>query len=168
MYVTPNITAQEVLPEEMWNTYGANGLRLMDMRIIEAEQAIRERQGYPRYINTWSLGMDDNRNESGLRILGQEYYNLLSQHSYGRALDSISHDVPHEELWEDILDNPHWYWQAGITVVESINIAPTWLHKDCRAFDYNGNPITELMICDKIEGQWNLFTVNQWKEINDA
>lgn len=166
MNLTDNITAQEVLPKETWDKYGSTAVRLIDPRITMANQLIRERQGTPRYFNTWNLNHWSNRNWSGLRTPGSKYYNELSQHSYGRALDSISDAVPHEETWQDILDNPEWYWEAGVTVVESIKMAPTWLHTDCRGFDYEGWEIIELMIADKEDGKWLLRTVEEWKGLN--
>ena len=161
MKVSKNFSAQEILPKHWWLTHGPSGLRVMDKRIIDANQAVRDRQGKGRKVNDWASG--GNRNQSGLRVPGMSHYNLLSMHSWGKALDSISNTIPHEELWEDIITNPDDFWEMGFTCIESINRAPTWLHGDCRTFDYIGDPIEELQIIEKVEGVWRNFSVDEWK-----
>lgn len=161
MKVTKNISAMELLPQSVWQKWGAGALRLVDERIVEANQKIRERFGKPRFFNTWAFGGD--RDESGLRTPGQKYFSPRSQHTFGRALDSISDFTPHEEVWEDVLDHPEWYWGAGVSVVESIRVASSWLHTDCRGYGYDGRRITELMILDKVNGAWVLVPAREWR-----
>jgi hypothetical protein len=58
----------------------------MDSRVLRIADILREELG-PTTINNWKWG--GNRQWSGFRPYGTPYYSQWSQHSYGRATDSL-------------------------------------------------------------------------------
>ena len=96
---------------------------LVDKRLVEADQKLRDKFG-PVTINNWWHGGD--RNWSGIRTPGSSYYSETSQHSWGRASDKVFKDAPAAEVRMHI--KTAWV-QLGITCIEE-NV--TWVHSDVR------------------------------------
>lgn len=130
--ITKNIKIEEIIPQATYKKLGDRSIILMDMRIILTKQFIRDRFGVPLRINSWHI--NGNRNWSGLRTPDSPYYNEFSQHSYGRAIDSIpivvnSEDIVNE-IREDIIVNyDRLYKPLGVGAIE---LDVSWLHIDTR------------------------------------
>lgn len=133
-----NIAWQEVFNEEYYEKWKNTPWRFqqkLDERIIFAQQRLIERFG-TMYLNDWKWGGDND--SRGWRPPedpdGAEY----SDHKYGRALDSVPQEVELKEIHLDIADNPEWYLDIGITTIESIEYATSWLHISNRWHSYDG------------------------------
>lgn len=105
---------------------------LFDDRLLRAIDDIREEFG-PTYINTWSLSPTvqkayGTRDESGLRIPGMKYYSILSQHSYGRAVDCVFEDVTGPEVQKFIVA----HHRERFSDVRAMEIDVQHLHVDVR------------------------------------
>jgi len=134
---------QEYVPPHIFFTRGERAWELIDSRLIETNDALRERFG-PMIINTWhsptlirAFGL---REWSGLRIASyyktengtghdmyRRYDQSLSQHKYGRASDSLFRDVTGQEVREYVLANPFEF--PHLTALED---RTTWFHGDVR------------------------------------
>lgn len=143
MQLTKNIASYELLPKSFHNNYGRSDravLRLMDARIVMAQQWLINRFG-SMYMNNWYWGGD--KQERGFRPFNSSVGAMLSQHKYGRAIDSVPKKVTIQDIHSDILQFEQSYIEAGFTCFECIWDAPTWIHGDCRwhnvqTEDYNG------------------------------
>jgi len=92
--------------------------------------SLRKQLGVPMTINNWYSG--GNRSQSGLRIVGQPYYRPHSQHSFGRAADSVC-SIPAKEIRRRLRDAeiilPH---PCVIEEFDSKGEEISWLHMDVR------------------------------------
>lgn len=127
-----NLWLHEYIPELLYKKFCEEKphylLNMIDSRLIEADQFIRDRFG-ELYINNWHSGGD--RQWSGIRTPGSPYHKIFSEHTYGRASDKIFKDVTAEEVREDIIENYHGLYEPiGITCIEK---DVSWLHSDLRA-----------------------------------
>lgn len=125
MKVSKNFYAQEFVPLDYWEEFKEASMAAIDDRIIITVQALRDNIGYPLTINTWHSGGE--RYESGLRVWGMKNYSVLSQHTYGRAVDIICDQYLAQELRDHILKNPRKY--PHITRMED---RVSWLHIDLK------------------------------------
>lgn len=124
--LTANLFLDEYIPEAMYRKYEDRPhilIGLIDRRLVEADQQLRDKFGRVAINNWWG---DGNRNWSGLRTPDSPYYSRTSQHSFGRASDKIFKEATAEEVRNYIKAN----WQTlGITCIED-NV--TWVHSDVR------------------------------------
>lgn len=138
MQLTQNIASYEVLPKALHaqvEHHPRSIYRLIDRRIIVANQRLIERHGTMNY-NTWYWG--GKHEYRGFRPFDSTEGAPLSQHKFGRALDGVPKHLRIPELHADILAHPRLYLSAGFTTFEVAWDAPTWLHGDCRWHDRPG------------------------------
>lgn len=112
-------------------TYAARGERsieLIDERIIEVAELLREMTGKPVIINNWHIG--GQYHESGLRQMNTKTGARWSQHKYGRAIDCKVQGMKPEDVRNLIRVNWPAFKLAGLTTIEKDT--PTWVHLDCR------------------------------------
>lgn len=119
-----NFIIQELVPKSVYLDRGGKAWQLIDYRLIDNLNALRTQLGVPMTMNNWIWG--GNRDQSGLRIPGQEYYRPYSQHTYGRAADPIC-ETPAQEIRERIKSEdiilPHYACFED-------NVS--WVHMDVR------------------------------------
>jgi len=113
-------TLRELLPPNVIEARGAAAIELMDPRILFDLDTLRGRMGVPMTVN------DRLRHFRGFRTRQSNHYSPFSQHSLGRAIDSVSSLKP-EAYHYEILTNPDTY--VNISFLE---IDISWLHIDCR------------------------------------
>lgn len=117
---------RELVPEAVYEARGEKAWQLIDPRLIENADALREKLNVPLTCNNWHTGGP--RDQSGLRVPGQSYYKPFSQHSFGRAMDLVC-GIPAAQIREmiksEIIVLPH-----PATFEEGDKI--TWLHMDTR------------------------------------
>lgn len=124
--ISANFFLDEYFPEKVYNKYKnrTNILTYMlDKRLVIADQKLRDKFG-PITINNW--WDDGDRQYSGLRFPGDQYYSKTSQHSFGRASDKIFKLATAEEVRQYI--EKHWK-ELGITSIEK---GVSWVHSDVR------------------------------------
>jgi hypothetical protein len=101
-------------------------IKLIDQRLIQADQKLRDVFG-PVTINNWWVG--GMRNWSGLRTKESSYYSSTSMHSAGKASDKLFKNFDSEEVQEWVKE--HWK-EIGITRME---IGVFWVHTDVKKTD---------------------------------
>lgn len=106
----------------------------LDSRILQIADILREELG-PTTINSWKWG--GNRSWSGLRPYGTPYYSQWSQHSFGRATDSLFKQATPRQARDKVKELMDKGKFKGIT--DSITCEET---KSFR--DNNKNPLTWL------------------------
>jgi hypothetical protein len=126
--LTKNLWLDEYIPKEMYIKYQHKLhwlTRVLDERMIKADQMLRDRFGSVT-INNWMSG--GVRNESGLRTPECKHYSLTSGHTIGKCSDKIF-KVTAEEVLDDIKKNYRTY---GITEIET---GVSWVHSGVRWYD---------------------------------
>ena len=131
-----HFTVQEFIPPEIYNEMGDKSIGLMDTKMIETANSLREYFG-TMFINTWSF--NGKYRYRGIRptnlrsdpITGERFARR-SQHYFGNAIDFHFKDVTIEEAFNEIINNrflfPHVHRLEGN--------ATTWIHVDCRGQAY--------------------------------
>jgi hypothetical protein len=121
----------ELVPPEVFKALGETAWLVMDGRIIQTIDALREAIGRPVIINTWHDG--GSRTWAGFRPATCEIGAVWSQHKYGRAVDCIIPSIGAEAARKYVLDNSRLF--PHITCIED---KVNWLHIDCRPIDNQG------------------------------
>jgi len=115
---------QELVPPPVYHERGDLAWELLDKRLLENLDSLRDQINEPITVNNWHLG--GNRTQSGLRQYGMEYYRPYSQHSFGRAADCICHtsaDKLRDMIMQGQIVLPH-----NVTIEMDVD----WLHMDVR------------------------------------
>lgn len=112
----------------------------LDNRIITAQQKLIERFG-TMVLNDWYWG--GNNDSRGWRPPEDPDGAEFSDHKYGRALDSVPQKITLKEIHLDIVKNPSFYLDIGITTIESIDYATSWLHISNRWHIYDDILVVE-------------------------
>mgnify|MGYP000698604211 CR=1 FL=1 len=129
MYKCKHFAIHELVPPKVYRDRGEKAWELMDERILQTIDKLRDRFG-AAIINNYEFGGD--RKWSGLRTSDSPWFSPYSQHTFGRAVDVIFRDVTAEEVREElrnIYDQVLNNVLPGITAVEE---DVDWLHIDCR------------------------------------
>lgn len=124
--LTKNLWLDEYIPKGLylqWEQKPHILIGLLDRRLIQADQLLRDKFG-PIIINNW--WNDGDRNWSGIRTPISPYYSYTSQHPWGRASDKIFNYVSAQEVREYIKGT---YRELGIMCIEE-NVS--WIHSDVR------------------------------------
>lgn len=128
MKLTKNFYLQEFVPEREFKLLSAKALNLIDFRIVQFAQSLRDFIGKPITVNNWDIG--GSRQYSGWRPhdcpVGAQY----SQHKYGRANDIVVEGMSGQELRSIVIKNYDKLFKPFITTIE--DGTDTWLHADCR------------------------------------
>ena len=114
-----------------------HGLNLLDFRLIQIAQKVREFCGKPLFINTWwdfqdkSISEIENdtsiRKWSGLRTSRCNIGAKNSAHKLGKAIDLKGNQ---KELFGLVKENAKEFHAIGVRRLEDPNITIGWLHVD--------------------------------------
>lgn len=126
--MTKNFTTKELVPPDVYAARGEAAAQLMDIRIVNVAQWLRNKTGKSIIINSWASG--GQYKESGLRNFETSTGAKWSQHKFGRALDLKVQGVEAEEVRQLIRNNWAELKEIGLTCIEKDT--PTWVHIDCR------------------------------------
>lgn len=126
--MTKNFSVKELVPPDVYSIRGEASSQLMDIRIVNVAQYIRDKIGKPIIINNWSSG--GQYKESGLRNFLTSTGAKFSQHKFGRALDLKVVGMDAEDVRNWIRSNWNELKAIGLTTIEKDT--PTWIHIDCR------------------------------------
>jgi len=125
---------QEFVDRATYNKFGDGAILCIDWRMLWTMDAIREYFGKPITINNWCFGKE--REWSGIRYSGTQYYSQYSQHSFGRAIDFLVNGINASEVRKTILKNPDEQSFKYITTLEDFQ-GMSWIHIDCRVLRQN-------------------------------
>ena len=125
----------ELVPKALYGKYGDKAILCLDSRVTNFLAYVRPRWGVPLTVNNYGYGGD--REWSTLRTPNSPWYNPISQHTFGRALDSVSRHMTAQEMRDDIKSDP---WLLDVLEVDSITIEEDvdWLHIDFRIQPHEG------------------------------
>ena len=138
-YICEHFSIQELVPPEVFQERGNKAWSLFNPLILKSADRLRKRYG-PMFINTWSLSkaiqeIYGTRTESGIRIPGNAYYKVYSDHSRGNAFDAIFRDISAEEIRDDIIQG-RIEFDFPVVIECTINGKEiSWLHFATRNMD---------------------------------
>ena len=129
---------EEFLPRDFYDKYKGKGERLwliFDDRALWTIEALRKRYG-KIILNDWLWRKNDPRanHYRGFRTFDCKVGASLSQHKFGRALDSFPLEAGVEKIRKDIIDNPD---EDEFKFITCIEMDVSWLHFDVRNWDRN-------------------------------
>jgi hypothetical protein len=123
-----------------------NGLSLIDKKLIDCVQLLREKHGKPIRINNWWAYYIANKDKktideiisdieksktiskwSGLRTERSKIGAPASAHRLGKGADPKGNST---ELLKVVEDNAKEFYNKGLRRLEDIKLTPTWLHMD--------------------------------------
>jgi len=117
----------ELVPPQVYKDRGVRAWELIDSRLIDVIDALREEFG-PATINSWKWG--GKFKWSGLRTASCKIGAKYSQHRFGRAADLKFKNFTPKQIRQFIREFPPHWAEAGIQCIE--NKTGTWLHVDVR------------------------------------
>ena len=141
-----------------------NGLSLIDNKVIEIAEFIREKYNKPLYANTWWNYYKKNWNKKNINEIiefvekpnnyqswrgirterctigaSQSAHKLIKgRNKKGMALDLAGNS---KELQNIVLKNLKSLYQLGLRRIEDISLTPTWLHFDIWELNVEPNSI---------------------------
>ena len=126
MYKCEFFKIHELVPPAVLRDRGEAAWYLLDERALITLDRLRKRYGRMT-VNNYHWSGD--RLWSGLRTQNSPYWRQYSQHSFGRAFDSIFTDVLIDDVRVDILHSPN---HDDFKLIGSIELEVSWLHFDVR------------------------------------
>ena len=133
MKVSKDFFITEFVPRLIWNEYGSDSIRFIDLKLIYIAQYIRDWFNQPITINNWFEG--GKYNESGYRLPGTVTGSWLSAHKARMAIDiKFSSIETNRTVYEAITGSIKTKFyrdlqDLGLTAVESNALTKDgWLH----------------------------------------
>tara|TARA_R110002020_G_scaffold205785_3_gene410494 strand:- start:4363 stop:4812 length:450 start_codon:yes stop_codon:yes gene_type:complete len=132
MKVSKNFYLEEMVPRNMYEIHGDKCIHLIDDRIIEIAQILRDEFGV-MVANTWYYFKEPNGDEDNYRgwrpwdyvSKGKEKVKF-SAHKFGRAIDLISPKRDIEEMRQHIID----HHKEKFSLIRRIEGRVNYLHVD--------------------------------------
>jgi hypothetical protein len=126
-YKPVHFCAQEFLPMDTYMKYGADGLIIMDARILWTVDALRDKLQKPITINNWNIG--GKFIQRGFRndptMLAET---PLTQHAAGRAVDFDIYGMTAEAFRLQVKSGQY---EKELQYVTRIEENTDWIHIDC-------------------------------------
>lgn len=121
-----HFTTQELVPHEAYNLLNEQAIKLIDNRLIETLDFIREALNKPIIVNNWHKG--GSFNNRGFRAFNSTVGAEKSAHKEGLAADFDVIGMEAEQVREWLKDNAH-ILPYPIRVESGVH----WVHIDLRA-----------------------------------
>ena len=134
--IRPNFGLKEFVPPTIWTQFRDRARWFLDPRMLDLAQFYRDFFGKPVYVNTWGVDwLGTNFELRGFRPPSADTGAHYSQHKFGRAFDCNVKGMTPDEVRGAIRENESAFMGAGLTTLESGEIADTWVHSDIRTTD---------------------------------
>lgn len=155
MKLTPNFDVREFVGETTWKAFGENSTWFINPKLPALAEFYKSfflnyyQQKYAQgkkvvnvliVINNWHY-VKGGHQERGFRLPDTETGAKLSQHKLKDGFDcdiiivfedETKLEADYKEIHQVIIQNEALFISKGLTTIESVEIAKTWLHSDCR------------------------------------
>lgn len=148
MKVSKNFTLEEFINPNDFAEHKEASIELIDPKIIQIAQFIRDDTGLAVTINDWHTG--GKFKESGLREQNTKTGSKKSAHKTGHAIDVKIKGWGGKEWYEYVKKNAKKLYQLGARRIEDKSLATTWLHIDTKEHGIP-NVITVIDLTDVVE-----------------
>ena len=152
MKVSQNFDIREFVPRSIWNKWGTRSTWFIEERVVKVAQFYKD--FFTKYyknkhdglktvsivVNTWHYIKGGQQNR-GFRTPSCKVGASMSQHRFCNAFDcdvilvfkdGRRVEANYKELHKIIKEYEDQFMGAGLSCLESVKDAPTWLHSDCR------------------------------------
>lgn len=150
MKISPNFDIREFVPPEIWDRFGESSTWFIDKKTVDVAEFYKD--FFSRYfrnkvgqelkaviikVNDWQW--NGPRKYSGFRPPDCTVGVSLSQHRFKSAFDCkiilVFHsgrreEVDYKEIHKIIKDYEDTFMENGVSRIEDVKIAKTWLHTD--------------------------------------
>jgi hypothetical protein len=130
MKVSKNFVLQEFINPDTYKAKGEQSLYLIDKKLIDIAQFLRDDIGKPVTINDWHTGGDFK--ESGLRDVNTSTGSPRSMHKSGKAIDVKVKGMTGEQWYQYVKKNAKKLYELGLRRIEDRKIATSWCHMDTK------------------------------------
>lgn len=155
MKVSKNFDIREFIPKSIWSRFGTNSTWFVSEKVVKLaqfykdfftahykhnDQSGKEVDSVIITVNTWHYKTGGHEYR-GFRPPNSRTGASLSQHKFCNAFDCDVHikytdgtrkEADYKYIHKVIKDNEEEFMSHGLTTLESVKDAPTWLHSDCR------------------------------------
>lgn len=156
MKLTPNFDAREFVGETTWKAFGENSTWFINPKIPALAEFYKSfflnyyQQKYAAQtnkvvsvlivVNNWHY-VKGGYQDRGFRLPNSKTGAELSQHKFTNAFDcdivmvfadGTKLEADYKEIHQVIMLNEALFISKGLAAIESVEIAKTWLHSDCR------------------------------------
>jgi hypothetical protein len=136
-YIPRHFKAYELLPKDLYEKFGENGLYLIDDRILWTLDSLRDHFNTPIIINNWkSDGEFSQRGYRNDNDVGAKF----SSHRFGRACDFDICGITSEEFRELVRKEKLTEQLKYITRIEDLKL---WNHIDVMGLPRESNESIE-------------------------
>lgn len=121
---------QEFINPTTYERLGDDSINLIDSKLIDIAEFIREDIGLPITINNWHNG--GQYEESGLRDKDSTTGAPKSTHKLGKGIDLKIKGYSGKEWYNYVKANSKQLYDLGLRRIEDKSIATTWCHMDTK------------------------------------
>lgn len=130
MKISDNFDIREFVPPAVWTRFRERSAWMIDPRLVQVAELIRELAGQPVRINDWH--MRGRFTMRGFRPSDAITGGMYSQHRRGCAIDVDAGKVPIRDLVDLCEKNLDRFHALGVYTLEDPDFTPSWLHLDLR------------------------------------
>ena len=128
--VSKHFTVEEFVNPEAFKEHGDDSIDLIDHKLIDIAEFIRNDLGKPVTINNWHTG--GQYHESGLRDANTKTGSKKSAHKLGKAIDVKVAGMGGSEWYAYVIKNSKALYNLGLRRIEDKKLATTWCHMDTK------------------------------------
>lgn len=136
MQVSKHFDLREFVDPATFEQEGEHSAELIDKKLIDIAEFVREELGKPVAINNWHTG--GQFKESGLRNQNTSTGAKKSAHKLGKAIDVKSSGMGGKEWYEFVKKHAKKLYDLGLRRIEDKKIATTWCHMDTKEHGKKG------------------------------
>lgn len=151
MQVSKNFDLREFIDPITFAEKGESSIDLIDKRLIDIAQFIRDSTGEQVVINSWHMGGP--LKECGFRRPESKTGAKHSQHKLGKAIDVHIGHWTGEQMNTWASENRTKLYQLGVRQIEDKSLTTTWLHLSTKDTGFNGIQIIDLV---KVTEAWKV------------
>jgi len=138
--ISEHFRLEEFIDPVTFAEKGELAFTLIDPRIVDIAEFLRNSIGHPVIINNWHTG--GQYKESGLRRMDSPTGAKRSAHKEGKAIDCKVPGLSASEVYDFVLRHESAFYDVGVRQMESIEFTKTWTHLSTRGDDNAQKKIT--------------------------
>lgn len=128
--ISKHFVIEEFINPTTFKRDGEKSILLIDYKLIDIAEFIREDLGIPITINNWHTG--GQYSESGLRDKDSKTGASKSTHKLGKGIDVKAKNYYGLDWYNYVKKNAKKLYELGLRRIEDKSIATTWCHMDTK------------------------------------
>lgn len=152
MQVSKNFVLQEFINPNIYAIHGEKSIDLIDKKLIDIAQFIRDKTGVSVTINTWHTG--GHLKDCGLREQNSTTGAKKSQHKLGKAIDVHIGNWTGQQMNDWAKEHKKELFDLGVRQIESAALTTSWLH--CSTKETGVNNGIQIIDLTKVVEVWQI------------